>query len=201
MWFRMFGAAGLLVAGCAAFWWANNTWAQPPEEGDRPRAEARRPDRPPRPREDGREDDDRDGGERGERGDRPREPGDRPPPPRDGGPRDRGPREGGPGYGGPRDGGPGRGGPEGDRRPPHPPLPNKLVRALDSDRDGVISASELKDAVAALQKLDENGDGELTADEFELPPPPPPRDGDFRRGRRGDGPPPPPPRRPRGDRE
>lgn len=166
----MFGAVGMVAAGCAAAWWANGAWASLPDDDDRPRAEERRPDRPPRPREeDAREEGVRDDDERGERQehderrDRPRDAGDRPP----------------------REGGPRRGGPGDDRPPPPPPRPTKFARVLDSDRDGVISESELKDAVAALQKLDENGDGQLTAEEFELPPPPrPPRDADFRR--RGD---------------
>ena len=38
-------------------------------------------------------------------------------------------------------------------------------QALDADRDGVISASELANAPAALKVLDRNGDGKLTEDE------------------------------------
>ena len=59
------------------------------------------------------------------------------------------------------------GGPGGGRPPPLP-----LLVALDVNRDGVIDATELANAVAALQTLDANGDGALTADEY-LPPPPP----------------------------
>ncbi|HWB00864.1 MAG TPA: EF-hand domain-containing protein [Pirellulales bacterium] len=51
--------------------------------------------------------------------------------------------------------GPGRGGP----RPP-------LVSALDADEDGKISADEIKNAPAALIKLDKNDDGLLTEDEY-----------------------------------
>src|SRR5947209_6738887 len=76
--------------------------------------------------------------------------GDRPPPP-----------DGGPG-GGPQDGarpnGPGRGG----FRPPISPL----EEALDANHDGIISAEEIANASAALKKLDKNGDGQLTPDEF-----------------------------------
>jgi len=56
-------------------------------------------------------------------------------------------------------------------RPPAPPL----IKALDADADGVISAEEIESAAAALLTLDANGDGVLTPDEFAPP--------------RGDGPP------------
>jgi hypothetical protein len=58
------------------------------------------------------------------------------------------------------------------RRPP--PLP--LVLALDVNGDGIIDASEIANASAALLKLDKNGDGQLTPDEY-MPPRPPPGDG------------------------
>jgi hypothetical protein len=79
-------------------------------------------------------------------------------------------REGGPP---PRDG-------EG-RRPARPPRP-PLEVALDADDDGEISASEIENAAAALKKLDKNGDGKLSADEFR--PPRPPRDGGPDAGQR-----------------
>ena len=41
-----------------------------------------------------------------------------------------------------------------------------LMRALDTDSDGVISAKELRAAVRSLKKLDVNRDGTLTADEL-----------------------------------
>ncbi len=63
---------------------------------------------------------------------------------------------------------------------PHPPLPPLLV-ALDTDRDGELSAAEIAKASAALSELDKNGDGKLTLKEI-LPPPP-----------KGVTPPPPPP--------
>jgi len=46
-------------------------------------------------------------------------------------------------------------------RPPKPPI--DLV--LDANSDGVISASEIASAAAALKKLDKNADGRLTSDE------------------------------------
>ena len=64
--------------------------------------------------------------------------------------------EGGPA--GPGPGGPGRGG----FRPPISPL----EEALDANHDGIISAEEIANASAALKKLDKNGDGQLTPDEF-----------------------------------
>jgi Ca2+-binding EF-hand superfamily protein len=62
---------------------------------------------------------------------------------------------------GPPPGGPGFG-PRGHHRPP--PLP--IVTALDVNHDGVIDASEIANASAALKTLDKNGDGQLTADEY-----------------------------------
>jgi EF hand domain-containing protein len=67
-------------------------------------------------------------------------------------------------------GGPGRDG----FRPPMSPL----EQALDADHDGIISAEEIANASAALKKLDKNGDGKLTPDEFRPM---------FRRGGRGPG--------------
>ena len=48
--------------------------------------------------------------------------------------------------------------------PKHPVPP--LLAALDTDGDGTISAAELANAAASLAKLDKNGDGQLTPDEF-----------------------------------
>jgi hypothetical protein len=90
------------------------------------------------------------------------------------------------------------GGPQGNEqgapggKPPgdhhRPPLP--ILQALDANHDGVIDASEIANAPAALKTLDKNGDGQLTRDEF-LPPRPkgPPGGGDEQGGQR----PPPPP--------
>lgn len=86
-----------------------------------------------------------------------------PPEDREGPPRGREGRpergERGPGRGGP--GGPGgfRGGPGG------PPL---LV-ALDTDKDGELSAEEISNAATALKTLDKNNDGKLTRDEMRPP--------------------------------
>ncbi len=41
-----------------------------------------------------------------------------------------------------------------------------LVRALDLDRDGVISLSEMEKAPASLKELDKNGDGKLATSEI-----------------------------------
>jgi len=38
-------------------------------------------------------------------------------------------------------------------------------QALDTDKDGVISAAELANAAESLKVLDKNGDGKLTEDE------------------------------------
>jgi hypothetical protein len=73
-----------------------------------------------------------------------------------------------------------RGGPGGRGRPPffhHP-----IIRVLDADKDGEISAAELANAPAAIKTLDTNNDGKITAAELrpvppadapaDLPPPP-----------------------------
>jgi len=51
--------------------------------------------------------------------------------------------------------------PEGRGRPVPP-----LIAALDANGDGVIDAVEISNAVAALSKLDVNGDGNLSLDEL-----------------------------------
>ncbi|MCX7825756.1 MAG: EF-hand domain-containing protein [Verrucomicrobiae bacterium] len=63
--------------------------------------------------------------------------------------------------------GPGAGG----QRPPPP-----IIAVLDVNRDGVIDAAEIANAPVALRRLDKNGDGRLTPDEFW---PPIPQDGGF----------------------
>ncbi len=45
------------------------------------------------------------------------------------------------------------------------PPSNPLFDALDTNKDGEISAEELNNAVAALKKLDKNGDGKLSREE------------------------------------
>jgi Ca2+-binding EF-hand superfamily protein len=82
---------------------------------------------------------------------------------------ERGRREGPPrGRRGP--GGPGHHGP--------PPI----IAALDIDKDGVISASEIEGAVAALKSLDKNSDGDLTMEELRPEPPAEGGPGVSRRG-------------------
>lgn len=58
-------------------------------------------------------------------------------------------------------------------RPPHP----LIVKALDANGDGVIDATEIANAPAALATLDKNGDGQLTRDEFMGKRPHPPQGG------------------------
>ena len=82
-------------------------------------------------------------------------PKDRPEPPR---------REGGPERGGPDRGGPDRGGGDGGGRNRMRISP--LMSALDTNRDGELSAEEIAHASVALKSLDKNGDGKLTADEL-----------------------------------
>lgn len=43
-----------------------------------------------------------------------------------------------------------------------------LVQVLDVNMDGAISARELKNAPAALLKLDRDGDGKVSQDEIRL---------------------------------
>ena len=86
------------------------------------------------------------------------------------------------------------------RRPPLLPL----IKALDVNGDGILDASEIANASAILLKLDKNGDGQLTPDEYlpahlargDGPPPgsgpqdgPPPGDGPPDGPPPGDGPP------------
>lgn len=136
------------------------------------------------------------------------------PPPRRGGPGQGGPGDG-QGPGGPGGPGQGPGGPGGDQgpgagpdgAPPQGPpqgvandaagngpggpgrgnrRPMPLIfAALDTNHDGVIDASEMANASAALKTLDKNGDGKLTMDE--LMGPPPRRGGGPGQGGPGDG--------------
>ncbi len=50
--------------------------------------------------------------------------------------------------------------------PGGPPPALKLLKALDTDGDGIISAGEIANATASLKALDTNGDGELSPDEY-----------------------------------
>jgi hypothetical protein len=107
--------------------------------------------------------------------------------PRDGAPKD-GPRPRSPRPDGQR--------PDG-QKPPVPPL----IGALDANHDGVIDEKEIKNASAALKKLDKNDDGKITMEELRPPGSKPPQGGDNQngprpprgqnfRGERPDGPPP-----------
>ncbi len=97
---------------------------------------------------------------------------------------------------------------EADRPADKPMGPPPIVRALDTDEDGVISKDEIENSSESLATLDKNEDGELTREELHPPRPEdeggdrpdgPPQGGDKRGERRG--PPPggpgggPPPRR------
>lgn len=70
----------------------------------------------------------------------------------------------------------GPGGPPPGNRPVPP-----LIKALDADADGTISAAELAGAPESLKTLDKNDDGELSPEEIHPRPPrpegPPPHDG------------------------
>ena len=44
------------------------------------------------------------------------------------------------------------------------------MTALDSDKDGKISAKEIENAVATLKALDKNQDGKLSPEEIGWPP-------------------------------
>ena len=59
----------------------------------------------------------------------------------------------------------GQDGTDAKHRPPPPP-PDPIMSALDVNHDGVIDASEIANASAALKTLDKNGDGQLTLDEI-----------------------------------
>ncbi len=43
---------------------------------------------------------------------------------------------------------------------------SRLLRTLDLNGDGILSAEEIAAAAASLKKLDRNGDGELSGDEY-----------------------------------
>lgn len=66
------------------------------------------------------------------------------------------------------------GGPGGTQQAGAPPRRgSRMVEALDANQDGVIDAAEVGRAGEALKKLDTNGDGKLTEEEFRPGPPPP----------------------------
>ncbi len=81
---------------------------------------------------------------------------------------------------------------EGERsRPPQeagrPLMPMPFLQALDTDDDGIISADEIKNAPDSLKRLDKNGDGQLTAEEWRPAMPGAPRDGERPAGGPRDG--------------
>jgi uncharacterized protein YuzE len=53
-----------------------------------------------------------------------------------------------------------------DARAERPEFVPPLIAALDADKDGTLSATEIANASAALKSLDKNGDGVLTPDEY-----------------------------------
>jgi hypothetical protein len=65
---------------------------------------------------------------------------------------------------------------------PHRPPPSPIIAALDANHDGVISADEIAQASAALKTLDQNGNGQLTPDEYRPPRPPLMQNGDAANG-------------------
>ena len=89
------------------------------------------------------------------------------------------------GRGGPegRRGGPGGEEGRGGRGGPQRGGGDSIMRALDVDGDGMLSASEISGAATALATLDSDGDGELRGEE--LMPARGPRGGDGERGGRG----------------
>jgi len=81
---------------------------------------------------------------------------------------------------------PGQNGPppdggSGDRHAHRPPPLPALIRALDTNDDGILDAGEIANASAALKTLDRQGTGQLTIDEYLGPKPPnAPNDGHRR---------------------
>jgi len=57
----------------------------------------------------------------------------------------------------------------GEKAPSRPLSP--ILEVLDANHDGVIDAEEIANASKALLKLDKNGDGRLTPDEYRPPRP------------------------------
>jgi len=86
------------------------------------------------------------------------------------------------------------GGPAGGQHPPGgqggPRMSSPLIGALDLNKDGTIDAEELNRATDSLKKLDKNGDGTLTEDEYRPLRPPSGRPQGGASGAPGDGGPP-----------
>ena len=72
--------------------------------------------------------------------------------------------------GGGASGGPGGPGGMGGQR-----MPNPIIEALDLNKDGIIDADEIAKASESLKKLDKNGDGKITREEFDAREPRAPR--------------------------
>lgn len=83
-------------------------------------------------------------------------------PERPGGP----PPEGGQQGQRPEGGRPGGGFGQGQGQGGFRPMPNPVITALDTNNDGSIDEAELKNATAALKKLDKDGDGKLSQEEL-----------------------------------
>lgn len=62
--------------------------------------------------------------------------------------------------------------PEGKEEPKGKRPPPPVIGVLDEDRDGKLSAKEIRNADKSLLMLDHNGDKELTEEEMFGPPPP-----------------------------
>jgi EF hand len=64
---------------------------------------------------------------------------------------------------------------QGQSQPPQdavrPRFLSPILDVLDANRDGIIDADEIANAAQALLKLDKNGDGRLTPDEYRPPRP------------------------------
>ncbi|RAI59227.1 hypothetical protein DOO78_09325 [Roseicella frigidaeris] len=82
--------------------------------------------------------------------------------------------------------GPGLG--RGPKGPDRERMLGMMFRALDANRDGVVTLEEIRPmAEARFRALDANGDGAITRDEVPRLPPPPPRDRHHHRGHGGPG--------------
>ena len=93
-----------------------------------------------------------------------------------------------PAAGGPPQGASPQGMPPQRMAPQGPPPP--VIQALDADKNGSVSAEELRNSSESLKKLDKNADGELSIQELLHIGPPPPPDGNNDASRRPQGPPP-----------
>jgi len=82
------------------------------------------------------------------------------------------PPEGGQRHRGGPGAGPG-GGPGGEHRPPMGGMfaGIAVIRVLDADKDGELSAEEIANAATALKTLDKDGDGKISRDELRPPRP------------------------------